>query len=128
MRDGPFSNFRSSSNTHPRRDAVGESPLNSKSGKKTLSDADIEALNAPEKQDPNAAVDGPLVTDTGRDEDREAADELNDMDSEAEHDLAEDEDELGSALEDDKAQQSRWQSDILCVVDPFIRTKVVDTS
>ena len=130
LRDGPFSDFRQSSSPHPEKGAAGKSSSKSKQGEKkgALSDAGIEGLEGQEGQADHASdatgarIGGQPTTDEGRDEGGGADDKFNDTDSETEQDLAEDEDEFEEA--DDKAQPSRWQSDILCVADPFIRGKV----
>jgi hypothetical protein len=130
LRDGPFSNFRSSSNTIDRQGA-GKSPLTGeRSEGKELSEADAEVLegqNSGEEEAPETegdSVDGPRLTDASEDEDGEG-DEFNDT-SEAEHLVTRaDEDEIDVAPEaGDEPQPSQWQSDVLCVADPFIQTKV----
>ncbi|KAI0288303.1 hypothetical protein BC826DRAFT_697603 [Russula brevipes] len=132
LREGPFSGFPPSTNTLPEKDTVGTSLSKGKQRrKKALSEADVEVFERQETQSKRASevagprYDGQQATDRGRDGNREVGDELNDTGSEAERDTAEDEDEAGSPLKaDDKAQPSRWQSDMLCVVDPFVRAKV----
>lgn len=124
LRDGPFSNFRQFPN---EKGAAGKSPLKNKQVKdKIPSEAGVEVLEwqkGQANQDSEATrVDGQPVTGNRGEE---AGDETNDSGSETEKDPAEDEDEFGLAQEaDDEAQPSRWQSDILCVVDPFVRAKV----
>ena len=129
LRDGPFSNFRQSSS---EKGAIEKSPSESKQREeKGLSEAVVgvlegqkdQANQAPEAT--GARIDGqPIQGDVG-DRDEGAEDEANDSGSETAQDPAEDEDEFGLAQEaDDEAQPSRWQSDVLCVVDPFIRAKV----
>jgi hypothetical protein len=71
--------------------------------------------------------DGPPLTGADRDEDRGG--EEFDTWSEPEQEIATvaDEDEFHIAPEvgeDSEAQPFRWQSDVLCVADPFIETKV----
>jgi hypothetical protein len=133
LRDGPFSDFRQSSSAHLEKDAAGKSSSKRKQEEKKgdPSDAGIEVLEGLEGQEGQAdqvseatgtGIDGQPITGKGRDEDRGVDDKFNDTDSETEQDLAEDED--GFEEVDDKAQPSRWQSDILCVADPFIPAKV----
>lgn len=93
---------------------------------KTLSEAGIEALEGQEAQVKRSSKGaGPPVAS----QDAESAeDELSDIGSVAEGDEpaeAED-DDSGYALvgDDDKSEPSQWESDILCVADPFIRSKV----
>jgi hypothetical protein len=132
LREGPFSGFPPSTNTLPEKDMVGTSLSKGKQRqKKALSEADVEVFERQKTQSKQASevagprYDGQQATDTGRDGGGEVGDELNNTGSEAEYNAAEDEDEAGPPLEaDDKAQPSRWQSDMLCVVDPFVRTKV----
>jgi len=125
LRDGPFSDFR-----HLEKGAAGKTSSRSRRREKrgARSNAGIGVLEHQEGQVDHASeatgtrIDGQPITDEGRDEGGEADDKFNDTDSETEQDLSGDEDEFGEA--DDKAQPSRWQSDILCVADPFIRAKV----
>jgi len=128
LRDGPFSGFRqsSSSSAHLEQGAGGKSSSKSKQGgdKEALSDAGVEVLEGQEGQASQSAgtrIDGQPITDKGRDESGGVDDKFNDSGSETEEDLGEDADEFEET--DDKAQPSRWQSDILCVADPFIRAK-----
>ena len=129
LRDGPFSDFRQSSN---EKGAAWKSPLKNKQGKeKVPSEAGIEVLERQKGQAKQVSeatdtcIDGQPVTGDEGDGDEGAEDDANDEDSETGQDPAEDEEELGLAQEtDDGAQPSRWQSDILCVVDPFVRAKV----
>jgi hypothetical protein len=126
LRDGPFSGFRSSSNTIARNGAGGESSSKSEQSKeKALSETDakvLEGQNSREEQTletgANSTEELPL-TDASRDEDGDAEDEIDDTGSEAEQDLV--------ALADEE-QPSQWQSDVLCVADPFIPSKVELTS
>jgi hypothetical protein len=129
LRDGPFSDFRQSPN---EKGAAGKSPLKDKQGKENISsEAGVEGLEGQKGQANQVSgatdtrIDGQPVTGGGGDEDEEAEDKVNDSGSETEQDPAEDEDEFGLGQEaDDETQPSRWQSDILCVVDPFVRAKV----
>lgn len=128
LRDGPFSDFRQSSSAHLEKGAAGKSSSKRKQEKKkeSPSDAGIEVLEEGQTDQVSEAtgtrIDGQPITGEGRDEDGGVDDKFNDTDSETEQDLAEDED--GFEEVDDKAQPSRWQSDILCVADPFIPAKV----
>lgn len=130
LRDGPFSGFRQSSSAHLEKGVAGKSSSKSKQGKKkeVLSDVGIEVLEGQEGQADQASeatgtpIDGQSIADEGRDEAGGVDDKFNDTDSETEQDLSGDEDGFEEA--DDKAQPPRWQSDILCVADPFIRAKV----
>lgn len=134
LRDGPFSGFRLSSNTIARIGAAGETPSKSEQNEeKALPETDakvLEGQNSGEKQtlETGASTDGrPPLTDASRDEDEEGEDEINDTGSEAEHDLVAlaDGDEFDAAPEaGDEEQPSQWQSDVLCVADPFIHSKV----
>jgi hypothetical protein len=128
LRDGPFSGFRqsSSSSAHLEQGGAGKS-LKSKQGgdKEALSDAGIEVLEGQKGQASQATgtrIDGQPITDEGWDEGGGVVDKFTDSGSETEEDLGEDADEFEEP--DDKAQPSRWQSDLLCVADPFIRAKV----
>jgi hypothetical protein len=107
--------------------------LKNEQGKeKALSEAGVgvegqknQANQASEATD--TRIDGQPIRGDGVDEDERAEDGPNDSCSEAEQleDPVDDEDEFGLAQElEDEAQPSRWQSDILCVIDPFIRAKV----
>jgi len=131
LRDGPFSGFRASSEAFLEKGASGKSSRKDKRVNKSLSEDEIEVLEWQEAQAKQASVaagpreEGPPVAD----QDAEGAeDELNETHSVAEGDeLAEAEDDdsvyvLGE--EDDGSEPSQWESDILCVVDPFIRAKV----
>jgi len=124
LRDGPFSGFRQSSSAHLEQGAAGKSSSKSKQGG-ALSDAGIEVLEGQAGQASQATgtrIDGQPITDEGRDEGGGVDDKFNDSGSETEEDLGEDGDEFEET--DDKAQPSRWQSDVLCVADPFIPAKV----
>ncbi|KAI0247404.1 hypothetical protein BJV78DRAFT_1246095 [Lactifluus subvellereus] len=119
LRDGPFSSFRPSSNAFLEKGAFGKSPLGGKE-KSALSEADVKVLEWQEAQAKQASVAA------GSREEDEAEDEfnVNDTHSEADRNLEEAKEEFESTLEaDDTAQSSRWESDILCVTDPFIRAK-----
>jgi hypothetical protein len=131
LRDGPFSGFRSSSNATAGNSAAAKSPMKGeriKEGALSEADAkDLEGKNCGDKQAPETegnSSDGPPLTSANRDEDGEF-----DRWSEAEQDLAAvtvaDENEFDVAPEvGEEAQPFRWQSDVLCVADPFIETKV----
>lgn len=96
LRDGPFSGFRPSSNA-----------------------------TAGNEQAPETVVNNPDGPPSTVDED-EGGEEFETW-TEAEQDLATvaDEDEFDVAPEAcEGAQPFRWQSDVLCVADPFIETKV----
>jgi len=129
LRDGPFSDFRQSSSDHLEKDAARKTSSKSRRREKkgALPNVGVEVLEGQEGQADHASeatgarIDGQPITDEGRDEGGGADDMSNDTDSETEQDLSGDEDEFGEA--DDDAQPSRWQSDILCVADPFIRAK-----
>jgi len=125
LRDGPFSGFKP-----PRLEKSGVEKARSKGkqGKKeALLVADVEALEggeAKERQVSGAAgnrIDGTPVMGAVRDEDKDEDDEFNATGSEAEGDLSENEDIL--RFTDDNAQPPRWQSEMLCVPDPFVRAK-----
>jgi hypothetical protein len=127
LRDGPFSNFRQTSS---EKGTAGKPSLKDKQGKeKALSEAGDEEVEGKKGQADQASeatgtrIDGQSTRDDEDDRDEGVDVEANDLDSETEQDAAEDEDELAQE-EDDEAQPSRWQSDVLCVVDPFIRGKV----
>jgi hypothetical protein len=135
LRDGPFSGFRSSSNTIARKDAAGDSPLEGEQNKEEVPspEADDRVLEGQNSGEERAleiegnSTDGPPLTGASRDEDGEAEDEINDTGSEAEHDLVAlaDEDVFDVAPEaGDEEQPSEWESDVLCVADPFIHSKV----
>ena len=126
LRDGPFYDFRQSPN---EKRAVGKSPLKNKQD--IPSEAGVEVLEGQKGQANQVSeatdtrIDGQPVTGGGGDGDEEVEDKVNDSGSETEQDLADDEDEFGLGQEaDDEVQPSRWQSDILCVVDPFVPAKV----
>jgi len=100
-----------------------------------LSEADakvLEGQNSGDEQAPETegnSTDAPPLTGTNRDEDGEAEDELGDTGTEAKQDLVavadHDEDEIDvDPGAGDEAQPFRWQSDVLCVADPFIETRV----
>lgn len=132
LRDCPFSGFRSSSNATNGNSPAAKSPMKEQRVKEgALSEADDEVLegqNSEDKQPPETvgnSPDGPPLTGANRDEDGEGKEF--DTWSEAEQDLATvaDEDEFDVAPEaGEGAQPFRWQSDVLCVADPFIETKV----
>jgi hypothetical protein len=138
LRDGPFSGFRSSSNTTAEKGAAEKSPLK---GKQSKEDALEEAnANVSEEQHSGGkstpgivgkSTDEPPLTDANldanKDEDGETEDELDNTGSEAEQDITAvtDEEDFDAAPEaGNEAQPSRWQSDVLCVADPFIEAKV----
>jgi hypothetical protein len=132
LRDGPFSDFRSSSNTIAGQGAAGKSPLKGeRSEEKALLEADakvLEGQNSGEEEAPESegdSTDGLPLTGASKDEDGEVEDEFNDT-GEAEHLVTPaDEDEFDVAPEaGDEPQPSHWQSDVLCVADPFVPTKV----
>jgi hypothetical protein len=127
LRDGPFSSFRPSSNASLEGGASERSLLKAKE-KNALSETDVEDLEPQEAQTkqgsvvPGPRVEKPPVTD--KDED-EVDDEFNDKPPEADRNSREAEEEFESAVEaDDTAQPSLWESQILCVADPFIPAKV----
>jgi len=130
LRDGPFSGFRQPSS---EKGAAGKSPpMSTQDKKQALLEAGVKVLEGQTghaNQASKAAgtrIDGQPIMGEERDEDGRAEDKFNEAGSEIEHDPAEDEDVFGLAQEaDDNAQPSRWESDILCVADPFIRTKVM---
>lgn len=129
LRDGPFSGFRSSSNATAGNSAAEKSPTKGERIKEgALPEADAKGQNSGDgdNQAPEAegnSPDGPPLTGANRDED--GAGEF-DTWSEPEQDLttAADEDEFDVAPEAGEEQPFRWQSDVLCVADPFIETKV----
>ncbi len=130
LRDGPFSGFRSSSNTTAEKGAAEKSPLKGEQSKEDAqSEANanvLEGQNSGEKPAPEIegkSTDEPPLTDPNRDEDGEAEDEFDDTGSEAEQDLAAVADDAAPEA-GNEAQPSRWQSDVLCVADPFIEAKV----
>ena len=136
LRDGPFSGFRPSSNATPGNSAAENSPIKGEQIKEdALSEADANGSegqtsgeNSGDKQTPETmgnSPDGPPLT--GADRDEEANREEFDIWSEPEEDPAPlvEEDEFDVAPQvGDEAQPFRWQSDVLCVADPFIETKV----
>jgi hypothetical protein len=136
LRDGPFSGFRSSSNATAGNSAPEKSPIKGERIKEdALPEADANILegqnseeNPPDKQTPETmgnSPDGPRLTGANRDENAEGGEF--DTWSEPEEDLATmgDEDEFDVAPQaGDEAQPLRWQSEVLCVADPFIETKV----
>ena len=130
LRDGPFSGFRSSSNATAGNSAAPMSPMKGERIKEgALSDAKVlEGQNSGGKQVPETegnSPDGPPLTGANRDEDRGG--EEFDTWSEAEQDLATVADEDGFDVgpeAGDEEQPFRWQSDVLCVADPFIKRKV----
>lgn len=128
LRDGPFSGFQSSS---AEKGAAGKSSLTGEEN--ALSETDAKVLEGHDSGEKQAVetegddTDGPPSTGASRDEDGEAEDEFNDTGSESEHDLEAlaDEDEFNIPPEaGDGAQPYQWQSDVLCVADPFVQTKV----
>jgi hypothetical protein len=130
LRDGPFSGFRSSSNTIAGNSTADKSPMNGEQIKENaLSEADakvLEGQNSGDKQTSETvgSLDEPPITSVNRDED---GGETFDTWSEREQDLTTvaDEDEFNVAPEAGEGQQPfRWQSDVLCVADPFIERKV----
>ena len=93
---------------------------------KTLSEAEIEVLEGQEAQVKQSS-EGARPPVAGQDAES-AEDELSEIGSVAEGDEpaeAED-DDSGYALvgDDNRSEPSQWESDILCVADPFIRSKV----
>jgi hypothetical protein len=128
LRDGPFSDFRPSSNAFLEKDTSGKSPLKGEE-KVALSETDAEVLESQKAQAKQASVatgprvDGPPVT--GKGEEDEVEDDFSDTHPKADDNPGEAEEELEPTLEaDDTAQPPRWDSEILCVTDPFIREKV----
>ena len=132
LRDGPFSGFRSSSKVTAGNSAAERPPMKGERIKEdALSEADAKVLegqnSSEDKQAPETvgnSPDGPPLTDENGDEDGE---EEFDRWSEAEQDVTTvaDEDEFDVAPEaGEEAQPFRWESDMLCVADPFIETKV----
>jgi len=132
LRDGPFSGFRSSSNTTAGNSATEKSPMKEERIKEdALSEADpkvLEGQNSGDKQAPETvgnSPDGPPLTDDNGDED--GGGEEFEIWSETEQDLTTvaDDDEFDVVPEaGEGAEPFRWQSDVLCVADPFIETKV----
>jgi hypothetical protein len=127
LRDGPFSGFRPSSNASLEKGASGETQLKDKE-KNALSKANVEALGLQETQAKQVSA-GPRVDEppvTGTDEEDEAENEFNDTHPETDRNPGEAEEEIEPTLEtDDIAHLPRWESQILCVIDPFIREKVM---
>jgi hypothetical protein len=126
LRDGPFSGFRASFGTSREEGARGKSSQMSKRDNNSLSDDEIEALGRQGAQVKQISEGtGPPVA--GQDAEG-AEDDLCEAHTATEEDeLADTEDDFfGYALieEDDRNEPSRWESDVLCVVDPFIREKV----
>jgi hypothetical protein len=129
LRDGPFSHFRPSSNAFLEKGASGRSPLEGKE-KNAVSKADVEVLEwqKAESKQPSVAAgsraDEPPVTSKSEDE-TEGEFTVNDTQSEADRNFGETKEEFEPMLEaDDTAQSPRWESEILCVTDPFVRAKV----
>lgn len=127
LRNGPFSHFRLSSNAPLEGGAFKRSLLKAKE-KSALSETDVEDLEPQKAQAkqgsvvPGPRVEVPPVTD--KDED-EVDDEFNDKTSEADRNSRKAEEDIEPTVEaDDMAQPSLWESQILCVADPFILTKV----
>jgi len=92
---------------------------------------DVEVLEGQEAKESEVSeaagnrIDGTPVAGAVKDEDRDADEEFNATGPEAKGDLSEDEDDLGFTPKvDDNAQPPRWQSEMLCVADPFVRAKV----
>jgi hypothetical protein len=129
LREGPFSNFRPTSNASPEKGTSGETQL--KDGKKNaLPETNAAALEQQNTQAKQASVtadprvDEPPVT--GTDEEDEEENEVNDTHPETDRNPGEAEEEIEPTLEtDDTAHRSRWKSQILCVIDPFIPQKVM---
>ncbi|KAI9457638.1 hypothetical protein BJY52DRAFT_1272005 [Lactarius psammicola] len=130
LRDGPFSDFRVSSEASLKKGASGKSLRKDKRDNKDLSETEIEVPEWQGAQEKQAFVvvgpheKGPPVTG----QDAEGAEgELSETHSVAEGDeLAEAEDDDSEYVlgeEDDRSEPSQWESNILCVVDPFIRAK-----
>ena len=133
LRDGPFSGFPSPSNASAGNSAAEKSPVKGERIKEgALSEVDAkvsEGQNSGDEQVPETegnSSDGPPLTGVNRDED--GGEEEFDRWSEAEQDLAtvaDEEDEFDVAPEaGGEGQPFRWQSDVLCVADPFIERKV----
>lgn len=126
LRDGPFSDFRASSGTSREEGASVKSSQMSKRDNKSLSDDEIEVLEgqgAQAKQIPEGTEPPVAGQDAGG-----AEDDLCETHAATEEDeLADAEDnDSGCVLvgEDDRSEPSQWESDVLCVADPFIRAKV----
>jgi len=127
LRDGPFSGFRSSSNTTAGNSAAEKSPMKGERIKEgALPEVDAKVLESQNSGDEQAtetvvnSPEGPPLTD------EDGGGEEFDTWSEAEKDLSTVADEFDvapEAGEDPEAQPFRWQSDVLCVADPFIETK-----
>jgi hypothetical protein len=124
LRDGPFSGFLASSGTSGEEGAPGKSSQMSKSDNKSSSDAKIEVVEGQEaqvKQIPEGT--GPIAG-----QDAEGAEDLFEIHAATEEDeLADAEDDDSGYMlvgEDDSSEPSQWESDVLCVADPFIRAKV----
>jgi hypothetical protein len=136
LRDGPFSGFRSSSNETAGNSAAEKSPIKGERIKEdSLSEGDanvLEEQNSGDKQTPETVgngPDGPPLAGANRYED--GGGEEFDTWSEGEEDPAavEGEDVFDVAPEAGEEAQPfqqpfRWQSDVLCVADPFIESKV----
>jgi len=124
LRDGPFSGFRSSSNTTARNGTAGNSALKGEQSKEdALSESDakvLEGQNSGDKQGNGA--DGPPLTEDG---DGGGEGESGDTGAEAKQDLVavadHDEDEID--VDRGEGEPFRWQSNVLCVADPFVETK-----
>jgi len=131
LRDGPFSGFRSSSNTTTGNSAAEKSPMKGeriKEGALSEGDADVlKGQNSGDKQAPETVGNSPDEPPSmGENGDEDGGGEEFDTWTETEQDLTTvaDEDEFDVAPEaGEEAQPSRWQSDVLCVADPFIETK-----
>lgn len=130
LRDGPFSGFRSSSNATSGNSAAEKSPTKGQQIKEdTLSEADanvLEGQNSGDKQAPETVArgnspDGPPLTDENGE--KAEGEEESDTWSETEQNLASDEEFDVAPEAGEEAQPFRWQSDMLCVADPFIETK-----
>ena len=132
LRDGPFSGFRPSSNTTAGNSVAEKSPMKGERIKEgALSEADpkvLEDQTSGDEQAPQTVGNSPdEPPSTGENGDEDGGGEEFDTWSETEHDLTTvaDEDEFDVAPEAGEGTQPfRWQSDVLCVADPFIETKV----
>jgi hypothetical protein len=138
LRDGPFSGFRSPSSATAGNNAAEKSPMKGERIKQdALPEANAEVLEGQDSGDKQApgtvgnSPDGPSLTSTNKGEDAEG--EEFDAWSETEQDrtLVADEDGVGEDVFDvvpeageEAAQPFQWQSDVLCVADPFIDGKV----
>ncbi|KAI9454200.1 hypothetical protein F5148DRAFT_444371 [Russula earlei] len=125
LRDGPFSGFRPPPDKRLQKSADGKAGSNrNRSRKKAASEVEVEVLDGQLAQGKQAAeavsnrIDGTPLIAAARDEEEQA---FNETGSEAKRAFG---DRLGfAAQETDNAQPPQWHAEMLCVADPFIRSK-----